>query len=119
MGKIPTTLGKALARRPPWVDYRNRRLIADDLDLLDRAMATAAPGAVSLEALRRFWELFTGRDALFAPAPLAVDVEGHPNWAGHRDHVDADHAHPFNATFELLDRSNPLRLGRPLVWRPP
>ncbi|WNB85785.1 TniQ family protein [Cellulomonas sp. ATA003] len=108
-----------LRANPPWIDYRNRRVLADDLDLLDQALTTAHPGPTRIDARRRFWELFTGGDATYAPEPLNISADQYPHWAQQRGDTDAAYTEQFDAAFQILDRSSPLRLGKPLTWRPP
>lgn len=110
-----------LRAKPPWVNYRHRRILADDLPLLAQALTLAhtrqEPPGVPVQ--RRFWELFTEGDALYAPGPLTIDPDGHERWSQQRGALDAEHNGCFEAAFQILDRSSPLRLGRPLTWRPP
>src|SRR4051794_29774070 len=62
---------------PPPIDYRVRREIGQDVDLLDRALLDAGrvhSSPLSRSQLRRvFWEAFTAGDTGFAPDPLALD----------------------------------------------
>lgn len=110
-----------LQAQPPWTHYRHRRLLADDLSLLEQALVLADHGQrrPTLAVQRRFWELFTGGDTLFAPQFLAVEKDQHPDWTRRRQELDGKHATLFEAAFRLLDRSSPLRLGKPLCWQPP
>lgn len=110
-----------LRAKPPWVNYRHRRILADDLPLLAQALTLAHPRQESagVPVQRRFWELFTGGDALYAPGPLTIVPDGHERWSQQRDGLDAEHNGRFDTAFQILDRSSPLRLGRPLTWRPP
>ena len=120
LGQLEELLER-LHAHPPWPDYRHRRLLADDLSLLEHALATADPDRrePSLAMLRRFWELFTGGDALFAPHPLTTPTDQHAKWRHDRQRLDDEHMELFETAFQILDRSSPLRLGRPLSWQPP
>ncbi|PZP15680.1 MAG: hypothetical protein DI611_08285 [Brachybacterium faecium] len=114
-------LHEQLQAHPPWPHYRHRRILADDLLLLDQALAMAdsdqrRPG---LSVQRRFWELFTGGDALFAPHPLAIPADQHAHWRQQRHELDNKQMKLFETAFQILDRSSPLRLGGPLSWQPP
>ncbi|GAP80361.1 hypothetical protein Y09_3219 [Brachybacterium sp. SW0106-09] len=110
-----------LKAHPPWPNYRHRRILADDLLLLDRALAMADSDQrrPELAVQRRFWELFTGGDALFAPHVLAIPADQHAHWRQQRHELDDEQAELFAAAFQILDRSSLLRLGRPLSWQPP
>lgn len=110
-----------LQAHPPWPHYRHRRILADDLLLLDRALAMADSDQrrPELAIQRRFWELFTGGDALFAPHPLAIPADQHPRWRQQRHELDNKQMKLFETAFQILDRSSPLRLGGPLSWQPP
>lgn len=68
---------------------------------------------------RRFWELFTEGDALYAPDPLTIVPDEHERWSQQRGALDTEHTAHFDTAFQILDCSSPLRLGRPLTWRPP
>ena len=72
MAQFDQTLER-LRSRPPWVKYRNQRIIVDDRTVLDQALAVAGQHTSSANTRRRFWELFTGGDALFAPEPLVIE----------------------------------------------
>lgn len=110
-----------LQAHTPWPDYRHRRILADDLQLLERALSAADPDQrhPSPAVQRRFWELFTGGDALFAPHPLTVPAIQHPHWRQQLEQLDTEEMELFETAFQILDRSSPLRLGRPLWWQPP
>jgi len=110
-----------LRAHPPWVNYRHRRILADDLPLLAQALTLAHPRQEppGMPVQRRFWELFTEGDALYAPDPLTIAPNEHERWHQQREGLDAEHNDHFGAAFQILDRSSPLRLGRPLTWRPP
>lgn len=110
-----------LQAHSPWPHYRHRRILADDLHLLDRALITADPEQrqPTLRVQRRFWELFTGGDALFAPHRLAIRADRHAHWRQQRHELDNMQMKLFETAFQILDRSSPLRLGSPLSWRPP
>lgn len=110
-----------LQEHPPWPNYRHRRILADDLLLLDRALVMADPHQrqPALTVRRRFWELFTGGDANFAPHPLAIPAYHYAHWRQQRHELDDKQAELFETAFQILDRSSPLRLGRPLSWQPP
>lgn len=114
-------LHEHLQAHPPWPHYRHRRVLADDLLLLERALVTADSDQrqPTLAVLRRFWELFTGGDALFAPNPLAIPADQHAHWRQQHRELDDEQAEHFETAFQILDRSSPLLLGRPLSWQPP
>lgn len=114
-------LHEHLQAHPPWPHYRHRRVLADDLLLLERALVTAGSDQrqPTLAVLRRFWELFTGGDALFAPNPLAIPADQHAHWRQQHRELDDEQAEHFETAFQILDRSSPLLLGRPLSWQPP
>lgn len=73
------TLLSQLQVNPPPIDYRQRREIGQDLDLLDRALdATSGthPSPLPNPQLRRvLWETFTGGDIAYAPEPLTLDIK--------------------------------------------
>lgn len=110
-----------LQSQPPWTNYRHRRLLADDHSVLEQALALADPDQrpPALAIQRRFWELLTSGDALFAPQPVGIETGQHPAWTRCRQALDREHAALFEAAFQILERSSPLRLGKPLCWRPP
>jgi hypothetical protein len=60
------------------LNYRQRRELGHDVDLLDQALAHTAdthPSPLPPEQLRRvFWEAFTGGDIAYAPEPLAISA---------------------------------------------
>lgn len=114
-------LHERLQAHPPWPHYRHRRILADDLLLLDRALAMAdsEQRRPELAIQRRFWELFTGGDVLFAPHPLAIPADQHSHWRQQRHELDNEQMKLFETAFQILDRSSPLRLGTPLSWQPP
>lgn len=126
-GTWPTLLSQLeqlldeLQAHPPWAHYRHRRILADDLRLLSQALTSAHPRHETpiLAVQRRFWELFTGGEAYFAPRPLAVPADHHAKWRQRREELDAEQMELFEAAFRILDHSSPLRLGRPLSWQPP
>ncbi|WP_299305916.1 TniQ family protein [uncultured Brachybacterium sp.] len=126
-GTWPTLLAQLdellehLQAHPPWPNYRHRRILADDLLLLERVLVTADPDQrlPALAVQRRFWELFTGGDALFAPNPLAILADQHAHWRQERHELDDKQMELFETAFQILDRSSPLLLGRPLSWKPP
>lgn len=111
----------ALQTHPPWPHYRHRRILADSLPLLQQALTTADlhQRMPALAVQRRFWELFTGGDVFFAPQHLAVPTGHYVHWRHQRNELDAEQMELFEAAFQILDRSSPLRLGRPLTWQPP
>ena len=114
-------LRKHLQAQSPWPNYRHRRVLVDDLLLLDQALVTADPDQrpPALAVRRRFWELFTGGDALFARYPLAIPADQHARWRQQRQELDEVQMKLFETAFQILDRSSALRLGRPLSWQPP
>lgn len=126
-GTWPTLLAQLeellerLQAHPPWPHYRHRRILADDLPLLQQALTSADPHQrrPALAVQRRFWELFTGGDALFAPHHLAVPTDQYVHWRQQRQELDGEQMELFESAFQILDRSSPLRLGRPLSWQPP
>src|SRR5699024_3634847 len=87
--------------------------------MLDQALAVAGQHSPSADTRRRFWELFTGGDALFAPEPLAIPGDDHDQWAKQRYRLDRQHADLFTSAFQILDRSSPITLGKSLTWQPP
>lgn len=110
-----------LQAHPPWPHYRHRRILADNFPLLQQALTAADPQdrRPSLALQRRFWELFTGGDAVFGPRPFTVSTARHRHWRQQREQLDAEQMELFDTAFQILDRSSPLRLGRPLWWQPP
>lgn len=126
-GTWPTLLAQLdellehLQAHPPWPNYRHRRILADDPLLLERALVTADPDQrlPALAVQRRFWELFTGGDALFAPNTLAILADQHAHWRQERHELDDKQMGLFETAFQILDHSSPLLLGRPLSWQPP
>lgn len=120
LGQLDELLDE-LQAHPPWAHYRHRRILADDLPLLQQALTTADPHQrrPALAVQRRFWELFTGGDALFAPHHLAVPTGQYVHWRQRREELDGEQMELFEAAFQILDRSSPLRLGEPLSWQPP
>lgn len=130
-----------LQRQPPPIDYRRRRIIGDDTDLLDHALQHARRDACQCEKpaapnghhrdhprpwpvddlRRRFWELFTGGDIAFAPPPLQL-AAGTPERARHcalRPAIDDEHRCCFSTAHELLRQSLAPYLSGPLTWTPP
>lgn len=119
--RFSTSWLEHLQAHPPWPNYRHRRILADDLHLLDLALVTADPDQrqSTLAVQRRYWELFTGGDALFAPHPLTIPADQHAHWRQQRHELDDKQAELFAAAFQILDRSSPLLLGKLLSWQPP
>ena len=83
--------------QPPPINYPRRRLLACDLDLIDRALADTAdihPSPLPDPQLRRvFWEAFTGGDIAYTLDRYAIDPDS-PAYAAYRadaaDSLDRD-----------------------------
>ena len=82
---------------PPPISYPRRRVLACDLDLIDRALADTAdihPSPLPDSQLRRvFWEAFTGGDIAYTLDRYAIDPDN-PAYAAYRadaaDSLDRD-----------------------------
>ncbi len=118
-------LHRLLEESPPPINYRDRRILGNDVQLLIAALQDSAernnlqqPG---LRALRRFWELFTGGDIAYAPEPLAaayLSVD-YAEYAGAREHVDEENAALFHGAQETIHANAALPANGPLAWQPP
>lgn len=116
-------LYQRLQTTPPAIDYRDRRQVADDHAFLAECISVACrvvvepAGGDECDLLRRFYEIFTGGDIRYAPAPLTITDSEH--YAAYRAltaglaHDDPVMAH----TFELTHTSG--RVSGPLHWQPP
>ncbi|HEX8508452.1 MAG TPA: hypothetical protein VF635_02995 [Propionibacteriaceae bacterium] len=122
LASIDALLGQ-LQVSPPPIDYRQRREIGQDLNLLDHALdATNSthPSPLSHPQLRRVLrEMFTGGDIAHAPAPLTLDPKSHEyeqfRWAAHES-TDRDLPR-LQTAHQQIERETGIPLG-PLMWTP-
>lgn len=109
--------------RPPPINYPRRRVLACDLDLIDRALADTAdihPSPLPDAQLRRvFWEAFTGGDIAYGPEPFTLD----PDSAAYRtyradaaDSLDRDLPR-LQVAHQQISHYYGEHLG-PLTWTP-
>ena len=109
--------------QPPPINYPRRRVLACDLDLIDRALADTAdlhPSPLPDPQLRRvFWEAFTGGDIAYTLDRYAIDPDS-PAYAAYRadaaDSLDRDRPRlqsMHNRISQLVGEN----LG-PLTWTP-
>jgi hypothetical protein len=108
---------------PPPIDYRRRREIGRDIDLLDRALdATSGthPSPLPHPHLRRvLWETFTGGDIAYAPDPLTLNPKSHEYGQFQqlaRDSTDRDSPR-LQTAHQQIEREAGIALG-PLTWTP-
>lgn len=110
-----------LQKDPPPIDYRVRREIGRDIDLLDRALLDAQrvhPSPLRRLQLRRvFWEAFTAGDIAFAPDPLGLDRTSTEHAAYQQQAaVSRERDLPLLQTaHNAICRPHDLTLG-PLLW---
>lgn len=109
---------------PPPINYRMRRVVGDDTDLMDRALQQAShpQGSKPTPASRRrFWELFTGGDIAFAPTAIALDPHSpaYAQFVSSRIDIDSEHRHVFATSHGYLSRLHGIAVGGPLYWLPP
>ena len=108
---------------PPPISYPRRRVLACDLDLIDRALAGTAdlhPSPLPDRELRRvFWEAFTGGDIAYTGDHQALDPDS-PAYTAYRadaaDSLDRDRPRlqtMHNKISQLVGEN----LG-PLTWTP-
>ncbi len=108
---------------PPPIDYRRRREIGQDINLLDRALeATSSthPSPLPHPQLRRvLWETFTGGDIAYAPEPLTLDATSHEYAQFRRAaHDSTDRDLPrLQTAHQRIEREAGTPLG-PLTWTP-
>jgi len=120
-----TDLKEQLRRNPPPIDYQQRRIIADDPRRLIRALNRAGANSRVLgskgfhDVVRRYWELFTGGDVLYAAPPCGIPAEQYSEWPLKRAQIDSTHNPTFRSAHELMATSNALRPIGPLTWQPP
>ena len=122
---ILDSLATRLQADPAPIDYLARRQVGHDTASLRRALELAAkthptntpPDVV----LRHFWELFTGGDIAYAPAPLRIPLRTDP-YRHYRASAVAtlDHDRPLlqTALHELSRLSNVGPFTGPLAWTP-
>lgn len=109
--------------QPPPIDYPRRRVLAGDLDLIDRALADTAdlhPSPLPDSQLRRvFWEAFTGGEIAYSDDHHALDP-GSPSYATYRadaaDSLDRDLPR-LQATHNQISQLIGQSFG-PLTWTP-
>lgn len=120
-----TNLKEQLRHHPPPIDYQQRRIIADDPRRLVLALKRAGASSRTTsraefgDAVRRYWEHFTGGDIRYAPFPYALRAEEPTDWQQKRSHIDDEHGEIFRAAYELMTTSDSLRPDGPLMWQPP
>ena len=114
---------QTLRTEPPPINYPRRRLLACDLDLLDRALAASAdihPSPLPAPQLRRvFWEAFTGGDIAYTADQYTIDPDS-PAYTTYRadglDSLDRDRPR-LQASHQQIQRLTGENLG-PLTWTP-
>src|SRR5699024_3663059 len=103
-----------------WRCVRHRRILADDRPQLQQALTTADPHhRRPTLAVQRVLGTLHRRRRTLRPTPLAVPTGQYVHWRDQRQELDGEQEELFDAAFQILDRSSPLRLGRPLSWQPP
>ncbi|MFT4163937.1 MAG: TniQ family protein [Microlunatus sp.] len=117
------TLLVRLQKAPPPIDYRLRRELGQDIDVLDQALVESQRVHASPlrrpQLIRLFWETFTAGDIGFARSPVALD-RTNPEYAAYQQQaaVGRERDRPLlqtahNAVGRLLDKP----LG-PMQWSP-
>jgi len=119
------TLYDRLADDPPPINYRDRRILGEDTDLIAAALTQAADTIdvphPDLPSQRRFWELFTGGDIAYGPAqlqlpPASTDYATH---VAERARVDEAHMPLFRRAHQIIHENAAIRADGPLTWQPP
>jgi len=122
LASVDVLLGQVQVSPPP-IDYRRRREIGQDVDLLDRALdATSSthPSSLPHPQLRRvLWETFTGGDIAYAPQPLTLDPKSQEYAKFRRTaHDSTDRDLPrIQTAHQQIEHEVGTPLG-PLMWTP-
>ncbi|WP_459548547.1 TniQ family protein [Nocardia sp. X0981] len=120
-------LASKLHHAPPPIDYRARRILGTQPELLDTALDTAnhrnhrESEQLTPEVRARFWERFTGSDIAWAPPVLAQYFRGtaYTRYTRTRLACDIHWDHTFRSGLDTLRTISTLPVIGPLDWTPP
>ena len=108
-----------LQRQPPPIDYRARRALGHDTELLTDAIEAARlmhPSSLDTTTLvRQFWEKLTGGDIVYAPDTIGIDPVGDA-YTAFRRLQPTRHADLFHIACHRLRAGG--HLDGPLSWTP-
>ena len=106
---------------PTPINYRIRRVIAADPDVLTQALRRTTGSEPSPILLRHFWETLTGGDIALAPPPLGIS-EDSPNYTmftTERPDFHHEYKQAFTHALNYLQNEHGMPSDEPLIWSPP
>lgn len=118
-------LASELHHAPPPIDYRARRIIGTQPELLNAALATAnrhhGKERITPDVKARFWERFTGSHIACAPTGLAHRFRGtaYTRYVRTRGECDIHWDPTFRTALDELRAISELPVIGPLDWAPP
>lgn len=108
-----------LQRHPPPIDYRARRVLGRDTELLTNAVEAARlvhPSSLHTTTLvRQFWEKLAGGDIAYGPGAIRIDPD-HDAYTAYRLLQPTRHADLFHVAYRRLLAGG--HLDGPLNWTP-